>query len=129
MRGSKPRLVIDNEGPLAVTTAPEWMSAEAREEWDRVHPILSSRRMLTAADMGSLENYCTSIGRCRQLERRIQDLGDEVDLKMLRMQDKIMSTCRQLAVEIGLTPTSRSRPAFRERDDSNHNDLFSKLDL
>ena len=131
MRGSKPRLVVTNENPLpATSTAPGWMSEDAREEWDRVYPILAARRVLTAADMASLENYCTAIGRSRQLERAIQGAGDDIDLKTIRMQDKLMSTARQLAVEIGLTPSARSRSTFREKEEGGvQNDLFSQLDL
>ncbi|WP_062208040.1 phage terminase small subunit P27 family [Aureimonas sp. AU12] len=131
MRGVKPHLVVSNENPLpAASSAPDWMSVEAREEWDRVYPIVAVRRVLTAADMASLENYCTAVGRSRQLERAIQRAGDDLDLKMIRMQDKSMSTARQLAVEIGLTPSARSRSTFREQEEGSvQNDLFSQLDL
>lgn len=131
MRGAKPQLVVSNEGPLpATSSAPTWMSADAREEWDRVYPTLAKRRALTAADMASLENYCTAVGRSRHLERAIQRAGDDIDLKTIRMQDKLISTARQLAVEIGLTPSARSRSQFREKEEGHgQNDLFALLDL
>ena len=131
MRGSKPKLVVSNENPLpAASSAPEWMSGDAREEWDRVYPILAARRVLTTADMASLENYCTAVGRSRHLERAIQKAGDDIDLKTIRMQDRLMTTARQLAVEIGLTPSARSRSTFREKEEGGvQNDLFSQLDL
>ncbi|WP_182422304.1 phage terminase small subunit P27 family [Aureimonas sp. ME7] len=131
MRGVKPHLVVSNERPLPTASdAPGWMSEDAREEWERVYPILAERRVLTAADMASLENYCVAVGRSRHLERVIQSDGDGIDLKKIRMQDKLTSTARQLAAELGLTPSARSRPAHRGKEEGGgQNDLFSQLDL
>ncbi|WP_246799272.1 P27 family phage terminase small subunit [Bradyrhizobium sp. CCBAU 51753] len=84
-------------------------------------PELSARRILTTADLGSLEHYCTAHGRVRELEKLLRG---GIDPKLFRMQDKAMVTARQLAAELGLTPVSRSRPAVRgdgtdEGDDDN----------
>nr|WP_308424295.1 phage terminase small subunit P27 family [Roseovarius pacificus] len=98
--------------------APEWLSEDARSEWDRVMPILSERRILTDADLGGLENYCICIGRVRETEALIQsELDADMQLKLIRVQDKAMASARQLAAELGLTPVSRSRPAIREDSD------------
>ncbi|WP_240336803.1 hypothetical protein [Tropicibacter sp. Alg240-R139] len=50
MRGTKPHMVED---PEAITdqTAPDWLSDDARDEWDRVMPILAERQILTIADL------------------------------------------------------------------------------
>ncbi|WJR76014.1 P27 family phage terminase small subunit [Bradyrhizobium sp. NP1] len=76
-------------------------------------PELAKRRILTAADLGSLESYCIAIGRVRELESLLRA---GIDSKLFRMQDKAMVTARQLAAELGLTPVSRSRPAVRDND-------------
>lgn len=96
------------------------MSADAKREWRRVFPSLADRKILTAADLGGLENYCVACGRVRELERAIQLAGAAIDPVVIRLQDKAMQTARQLAAELGLTPVSRSRPAMR--DDSNESD-------
>lgn len=80
-------------------------------------PELTKRRILTAADLGCLEAYCVAMGRIRELELLLRG---EMDLKLLRAQDKAMVTARQLAAELGLTPVSRSRPSVR---DTNEDDL------
>ncbi|WP_234680795.1 P27 family phage terminase small subunit [Bradyrhizobium monzae] len=82
-------------------------------------PELAKRRILTIADLGSLESYCVAMGRVRQLEALLRT---EIDLKLLRAQDKSMMTARQLAAELGLTPVSRSRPAVRENDNEGDDD-------
>lgn len=124
MRGTKPHMQTD---PEAITdiTAPQWLSADAATEWDRVMPILSERRILTVADLGSLENYCTAIGQVRQMERHLQEHGHVIDVEgamkrnpAVGIQADAMTRSRLLAAELGLTPVSRSRPAIREDDDA-----------
>lgn len=119
MKGTKPELRADSLSLDSVLPAPEWLGEKARGEWARVMPILTERRILTEADLGNLENYCTSIGRVREFEASIQTETDtELMLKLFRAQDKAMASARQLSAELGLTPVSRSRPAIREdRDD------------
>ncbi|WP_256807148.1 P27 family phage terminase small subunit [Bradyrhizobium sp. Bra64] len=119
MKGRKPPLAADAAALDASTKAPAWLSKHAKAEWRRVMPELAKRRILTIADLGSLESYCLAMGRVRQLEAL---LSAEVDLKLIRAQDKSMVTARQLAAELGLTPVSRSRPAVRDNDDEGDDD-------
>ncbi|ODT57510.1 MULTISPECIES: phage terminase small subunit P27 family [Paracoccus] len=117
MKGTKPQL-READAPLIVTNAPDWLAAEAREEWARVMPVLVERRILTDADLGGLESYCICIGRVRQMEAAIQENPEpDLMLKLIRVQDKAMASARQLGAELGLTPVSRSRPAIRDEDD------------
>jgi phage terminase, small subunit, putative, P27 family len=127
MRGAKPTLVISNDAVTKAPAPPSWLSLEAKKEWRRVMPPLVKRRILTTADLGGLENYCTAQGRVRELERLIQATADPEALpSLLRMQDKAMQTARQLSAELGLTPVSRSRPAIREDGDD---DQLNPLDI
>jgi P27 family predicted phage terminase small subunit len=115
------------EDPEAITDldAPPWLSEDARREWDRVMPILSERRILTVADLGSLENYCIAIGTVRETERHLQQHGHVIDVEGLfkrnpsvGIQSTSIQQARLLAAELGLTPVSRSRPTIREDDDA-----------
>jgi len=127
MKGRKPELRETSAG-VTTTVAPTWLSKEAKAEWDRVMPVLVERRILTDADLGSLESYCICVGRVRQCETQIQKEKDpEMRLKLIRVQDKSMASARQLAAEMGLTPVSRSRPAVR--DDESEDDSVSPLDI
>src|SRR5690242_8404924 len=111
MRGRKPDIQNGNDTLSTVPRAPTWLSRDAQAEWRRVMPILVERRILTDADMAMVEAFCVAMGRVRELERLIQN---GIDPKLFRMQDKAIMTARQIAVEIGLTPVSRSRPAIRD---------------
>lgn len=114
MRGTKPSTVRQDATALArVPAAPSWLSKFAKSEWRRIMPLLVERRILTAADMGSVENYCVAIGRVREIEKQFSLAGGAIDPVFCRMQDKAIQTARQLAAELGLTPVSRSRPTIR----------------
>jgi len=120
MRGVKPHLVVDNSAVSKAPPVPAWLSAEAKREWKRVVPILVERRILTTADLGSLENYCVAIGTVREMERHLQRDGHVVEVEgVLKrhpgvgIQSDAMTRARLLAAELGLTPVSRSRPAVR----------------
>ncbi|SLN19948.1 Phage terminase, small subunit [Roseivivax jejudonensis] len=123
MRGTKPHMVTDPEA-VGVLPAPGWFTDFARAEWDRVMPILTERRILTDADLGSLENYCIAVATVRAMEAHLQEHGHvliDVEGKMKRnpavgVQSDAMTRARLLAAELGLTPVSRSRPAIREED-------------
>lgn len=129
MRGTKPELRPDPEA-LDSLPAPSWMTEDAADEWDRVMPLLTERRILTDADLGSLENYCIAIGQVREMERHIQQNGHVLkDLEGLMkrnpavgIQADAMTRSRLLAAELGLTPVSRSRPAIREDGDDDADD-------
>ncbi len=120
MRGVKPHLVIDNSAVSKAPPAPAWLSADAKKEWRRVVPILVERRILTTADLGSLENYVTAIGQVREMERQLQRDGQVIETDKgkkrhpaVGIQADAMTRARLLAAELGLTPVSRSRPAVR----------------
>ena len=134
MNGAKPQLVIDNAPVRSVPRVPSWMSDDAKAEWRRVVPELVDRRILTKADLASLENYCISIGTTREMERHLQEHGRVVEAFKLNkdgervstgmernpatlIQKEAMTLAKQLASELGLTPVSRSRPAIRDDDD------------
>ncbi len=113
LRGVKPTIVPDRAPVTKTPSAPKWFGVFAKLEWKRIMPPLVERRILTEADMGSVENYCVTTGRIREIEQQIALGGGLIDPKLFRMQDQAMKTARQLAAELGLTPVSRSRPAVR----------------
>lgn len=119
MKGRKPELAADANAVDIAIRPPAWLSKYAKAEWRRVMPELAKRRILTTADLGSLESYCIAIGRVRELEKLLRA---GFDARLFRAQDKAMVTARQLAAELGLTPVSRSRPAVRDDNPESDDD-------
>jgi P27 family predicted phage terminase small subunit len=125
MKGRKPDLQSDQAAIANVPRAPQWLSIDAKAEWRRVMPRLIERRILTDADLGSLENYCIAIGQVRELERVIKQHGFVVQSNRgpranpaVKLQADAMSRSLRLAAELGLTPVSRSRPVMRNDDEN-----------
>jgi P27 family predicted phage terminase small subunit len=90
-------------------------------------PTLTTRRILTDADLGGFENYCVAIGQVREMQRIITTAGHVVETDRgprahpaVKIQSDAMTRARLLASELGLTPVSRSRTALREDDDDEH---------
>ncbi|WP_316195932.1 MULTISPECIES: phage terminase small subunit P27 family [unclassified Bradyrhizobium] len=112
--------------------ASSWLSKDAKAEWRRVMPILSARRILTDADLGSLESYCIASGQVREMQRIIKREGSVIITDRglrahpaVRIQSDAMTRARLLAAELGLTPVSRNRPTMRtdQNDDDSASDL------
>jgi P27 family predicted phage terminase small subunit len=135
-------LVVDNGAISKTERAPSFLSKEAKAEWRRIMPALVKRRILTAADLGSVENYCMAIGQVREMERLLQKEGHVVTIyrdgkdgaapicmgskknPAVAVQADAMNRARQLAAELGLTPVSRARPVIRDdADDGGLGDL------
>ncbi|WP_020187101.1 phage terminase small subunit P27 family [Methylopila sp. 73B] len=121
MRGPKPALRQDAAAVADVPRAPTWLTKDAKAEWRRIMPLLVERRILTDADMGSVENYCLAIGQVRIAQRTIDADGltttTATGLRAhpaVKIQSDAMTRARLLAAELGLTPVSRSRPSIRE---------------
>src|SRR6267378_3838402 len=132
MRGRKPELAADRNALDTIISAPAWLSKHAKSEWRRVMPDLTKRRILTSADLGSLESYCIASGQVREMERLITKEGHVVETARgprahpaVRIQSDAMNRARLLASELGLTPVSRSRPSIRDDggDDEHSSDL------
>jgi P27 family predicted phage terminase small subunit len=138
----KPQIKIERDA-LENMPAPDWLSSDAKNEWQRTLPILAQRRIMTEADLATFENYCMAMGTVREMEREIQKLGhvqkvykvDKDGQSMLismrknpavSIQSDAMTRGRLLAAEIGCTPVSRSRPTIDDND--GEDDLFSGWD-
>jgi P27 family predicted phage terminase small subunit len=132
MRGRKPDQIQSDQDAIAnVPAPPAWLSKDGKAEWRRIMPLLVERRILTDADMGSVEAYCTATGLVREMQRTIAREGAIIDTPRgprkhpaIAVQSDAMNRARLLAAELGLTPVSRSRPSVRDDEDE-----ISALDI
>lgn len=130
MRGRKPNEIAPGSSPvLAVPKPPAWLSKDAKAEWRRVAPILVERGVLTEADRGALEGYCTAMARVMEAERIIRVEGQFYAAASgpkrhpaATTQDAALKTARLFMGELGLTPDARSRSTFKV-DDGNDSAL------
>ena len=97
-----PEIVCDLPGP------PEWLSGEARNEWDRLHDPLVRAGILTGEAWSLFVAYCATWGR---LHDKMAD-GDRIDATQL-----VQLRC--LAGSFGLDPATRSKLAPKEKPEIN----------
>lgn len=111
--------------------APEYFDSFAKEEWARTITRIITTKVLTEADYPAFESYCIEHGRYIRLTREIEEEGEVIkvfktDKKTAKKTVKktlvkifINPKCRlrkeaqeaflKLAVQFGLTPSSRTK--------------------
>jgi len=109
---------------------PRELSADAREEWQRVAPRLHVAGILTALDRAVLAAYCQAFGRWLQAERVLAEMargnaamsglliktisGNAIHNPLLGISNKAMSDMVRYAAELGMTPSGRSRLNYHD---------------
>jgi P27 family predicted phage terminase small subunit len=127
LRGNpgKRRLPVDEPQPPPVessfdTPPPELDGdAAACAEWTRLAPMLRISGMITVAERGALIALAQQWSRYQDAQRKILSLGMVVKGQggspivnpYLRVADAALQHCQRLWVELGLTPSTRSRMA------------------
>lgn len=112
---------------------PTHLSDEAKVEWGRVSEDLCACGILTKVDRAVLAAYCQAYGRWVIAERVLAEMGKRDELTgglMIRTlngnaiqnpivgsANKAMADMVRYAVELGMTPSARSRVSATPRDD------------
>jgi P27 family predicted phage terminase small subunit len=107
--------------PADLPGCPEHLSPQARSEWARLAEALHGIGVLTMADRAALAAYCQAWGRWVEAEERLKETpvllktpsGYVQQSPWLSIANKQMELMARFAVELGLTPASRSRIAAR----------------
>ena len=104
--------------PDELPECPEHLQGEARAEWFRICAALKVMDLLTSADHALLEAYCVTYARWLQAEEMVKkfglivkspDKGFPMTSPYLHVANSSLEQLRKLAVEFGLSPSSRSR--------------------
>ena len=96
---------------------PKYLDKAAQAEWYRICPILNNMGLLAASDRALVANYCQSYSRVVKYEKIIAEKGE---LYKTSNGNIIMSPAylvlskerdmlHKFSVELGLTPSARSR--------------------
>ncbi|MCG3134752.1 MAG: hypothetical protein HMLKMBBP_02113 [Planctomycetes bacterium] len=100
-----------------VPTPPPWLPPLAREEWDRIIPLLRARGLVEEIDSAALVGYCTAWSDMADAMRVLREEGTTVaDARgglsahpELRRMEAAREALRKFAQEFGLSPSARSR--------------------
>jgi P27 family predicted phage terminase small subunit len=131
LEGSKVVDIVCPSAPLppAVPEPPDYLTAYAQEEWHRVAPILYRLRMLSEIDTPALVGYCDAYSTWRSAREMLNTMsgqvsngfliitkkskdhagGNVIQSPLLSVMNKARLDFLRFAVELGMSPTARSR--------------------
>jgi P27 family predicted phage terminase small subunit len=106
----------------AAPAPPDFLSAEAQQEWGRLAPGLFASGILTSTDIAAFAAYCQAWADFSYARRQIQAegmlvvgaLGNVIVNPLLSVQNRAAHTFHKFAVEFGITPRSRSSPSKKK---------------
>jgi P27 family predicted phage terminase small subunit len=143
MRGRKPTparlrlLAEDRERVIGSTTPPEcpnWLSDEAREEWQRVVSELANGYVLTQLDQTTLAAYCETYAQWRKAVKEVRQEGFTVATKegikahpTAKICSSLVCELRRMAAEFGFSPAARSRIDIPKPEGQEESELESFL--
>ncbi|MBN2019303.1 MAG: phage terminase small subunit P27 family [Sedimentisphaerales bacterium] len=112
---------------IAIPSMPKFLKGEAAAEWERVAPLLAKMKCLTEWDRSLLAAYCFEWGVYVELCKKVKlkDLtittvsGNKIYNPLLASRNKALSNLKELAIQFGLSPSSRSRLSVSEEEESN----------
>jgi len=107
--------------PLEVLEAPPWLDPAAREEWQRLAPLLGQLGIVTATDADALAAYCVAWVTWKEATKKLRegglvvktDDGKPVVSPYVKIAHLAMAHCARLLVELGMTPSARARVQVR----------------
>lgn len=96
---------------------PDELGVDALEEWNRISPPLYNLGVLTKYDRAILSLYCQQWGVWREAQRIVKErglivlskTGIEIQNPALGIANRAGERCAKYAIELGLTPSARSR--------------------
>lgn len=117
MKGAKPReLKVIQGGLVDVPPPPKGLPADVHKEWELICRDLTERKLLNEAMLSSVEMYCWALYNIRECQKIIVSEGVFIKTKTTvkpnpasSMLQRAQETATRLAVELGLTPSSRAR--------------------
>ena len=109
--------------PVDFDTVPTELTGDldAAAEWSRVIPLLRTSGIITAAEKSLLVSLCQQWSIYVRAQHHVREhglmlvgkRGKEVVNPRLKIGDHALQHCRQLWIELGLTPSSRAKLAAK----------------
>lgn len=115
--GKKPLPKNEAKPKIELPTQPRHLSAAAREEWDRLAPVLMRLGLLTRLDRAAFAAYCQAWGRYVEAEEMLSKAsalaftasGYPIINPWATISKQAVEQMTRLLGEFGLTPAARTR--------------------
>jgi P27 family predicted phage terminase small subunit len=101
---------------------PPWLDKEAKKEWRRMVKELAETGIITIIDRSALARYCDNFSKWMEAEKQLQKMpmvkfnkaGFSEINPYFRVANKAKEMMMKDLVELGMTPSSRSRVKVSE---------------
>ena len=133
VRGSwRAKVRIDEPQPVpGAPDCPEWITGEAKAEWERQIVDLDARRLLAKSYRAALAMFCQAWGQYVDAVKYIQERGDaglititdkgnEIQNPMVGIQNKAFERANKLGQQFGFSPSAQvgiKTDGTKEKDD------------
>ncbi len=120
VRGTVRKCRLNENEPKPATTipaTPTFLSDEARQEWDRIAPILERNGILTEIDGAALAAYCQTFADWIEATLKVREEGfltattngNVIQNPMVGVANRLKADLLRFLSEFGMTPASRSK--------------------
>lgn len=128
VKGNPGKRTVNADEPeyeLTNIMPPPELDDRAKVEWGRVAHQLQAQRVLTDVDRATLAGYCATYStfiQCEDVLRKLQEQdkvfgglvvktsnGTMIQNPMVGIRNTALATMNKFAVELGMTPSSRTR--------------------
>jgi P27 family predicted phage terminase small subunit len=142
MKGAKPKVsnVVPMRGDALghVPEAPDWMSHEGREVWERLAPIMVARKRLEPHFEDTFAAYCESVAAFIRCTGDVAIMGSYYSVKtrngmqekhraVFTQQQAALSNMQRLSSLFGMSPVDESRLKIGGQGDL-FDEILAKLD-
>lgn len=115
------------DAPTGVPAAPAWLSDIAREEWDRIVPMLEASRVMSPRHQQTLAAYCDSLADMIEADRELKangatfmdDKGRVSNHPAWNRKRDARNQMLKFAAEFGLTASALARVTAVEQTQAN----------
>ena len=115
--GKRPLNAREPKAEPDLPTCPAHLLPSAKAEWKRLARELYNLGVITRLDRATLAAYCQAYGRWVEAEKKLKDTPGILKMPSgyiqmnpwLTIATKQMELMQRFAVELGMTPSSRSR--------------------
>lgn len=135
LKGNPGKRALNDSEPRPAATmprCPSHLQGEARAEWKRVAKTLHQSGLLTQVDRTALAIYCQAWARWVKAEAQVARHGEVVKSAAgnvmqnpyLSIANRAMKQMREMARELGMTPSARSQIKVQPLDEPSLADLL-----
>lgn len=124
--------------PFSIPVCPEWLTEEAKDEWEELVPVLARMRVISDADKIAIGQLADALSRWKHIGGEIKRIGYVHPIKdrngvtvglrrnpMVGMHIEYGLVVQKLLGQFGMTPSARARLADDGKEETDF--IFSRI--